>query len=309
MMELPKWYLDSSEELAAAINNRYMPAFTQLIEETGLQGGDFMAAQTAVSTAPAPLTPDVFLARTPYQARASVISQLEEVVGRGVLTKVGDEVYALTEAGQKVAVRIAATAVATGQSITQTMPMESRRLVERVAAALYGLVQSCIAAPEPPHPCLERSRFFDPGSDAPIVERLRRYLNDLSAFRDDAHLAAWQPYSLKGHEWEAFSHIHGGYVFGERVTTAAELAEKLGSFRGYDAAAYEMALQKVVERGWLMVENGRYAPTAAGNQVREAVETETDRLFFTPWQVDESELNQLKTDLEWLIAQLQVSQD
>ncbi len=304
-MERPKWYLDLSEELATAINAHYMPTLTQLIEETGLQGGDFTAVQTAVSTVPDPLTPDVFLVRTPYQARAHVMTQLEGSVERGVLAKVGDEEYVLTEAGQKLAARIAATAVAVAQTINLTSPANG----ERLAVLLRSLVESSMATPEPRHPSLDRSRFYDPGLEAPVVERIRRYLNDLNAFRDDAHLAAWQPYGLEGYEWEAFSHIHGVYVFGEPATTAADLAEKLGGFRGYDTVAYEMALQKVCTRGWLTVADGRYTPTAEGKQIREVVEAETDRLFFTPWKLNAPEMTELKTSLEWLIAQLQLSQD
>lgn len=289
-MAYPRWYLDLSEELANNINAWYMPLLVQLIEELGVQGGDIGAAQTAVSTAPAPLTPDTYLGRTPYQTRQIVIDQLEGATERGTLAKVGDEAYVLTEAGQKLATRIAATAVAAAHTVTSVSNADG----ERLAALLRRVVDGCVAAAEPSHPNLNRSRFYDPGVDAPVVERVRRYLNDLFAFRDDAHIAAWRSYDLAGYEWEAFSHIHGDYVFGEAVATAVELAEKLGGFRGYEADAYEAVLRKVAARGWLMAEDGRYTVTAEGEQVREAVEAETDALFFAPWPLKDVEIEQVR---------------
>ncbi len=289
-MTYPRWYLDLSEELANHINAWYMPLLMQLIEELGVQGGDIGAAQTAVSTAPVPLTPDTYLGRTPYQTRQIVVDQLEGAAGRGTLAKVGDEAYVLTEAGKKLATRIAATAVAAAHTVTPVSNADG----ERLAALLRRVVDACVAAAEPSHPNLNRSRFYDPGASAPVVERVRRYLNDLNAFRDDAHIAAWRSYDLEAYEWEAFSHIHGEYVFGAAVATAVELAEKLGGFRGYEADDYEAALRKVVARGWLMVADGRYTVTAEGKQVREAVEAETDALFFAPWQLNEVETQELR---------------
>ncbi len=163
---------------------------------------------------------------------------------------------------------------------------------------LRNVVDASSAADEPDAPCLKRSRFYEPGDSAPTLERVRRALNDLAAFRDDVHVAAWREYDLAGYEWEAFSHASGEFVFGDAAPTGEELAAKLGGFRGYNAEAYTAALEKVAARGWLVAENGRFAVTAEGKQVRQSVEDETNRLFYTPWTLSDDELTTLQASME-----------
>ncbi len=290
-MERYQWYTAASQQLATDINNHYLPGIMPLLQEMDVQGGDTLVAQTALSAAPQPLTAAVHLERTPYQSADSVLTRLSGAAERGVLETVTDKTFRLTEKGEKIAHAVPAAAVTAAQAV-QWLSLDD---AENLAHLLRRMVDASLSAAEPAHPNLNRSRFYDPGPDAPALERLRRYLNDLNAFRDDAHIAAWQAYDLAGYEWEAFSHVHGEYVFGDPVATAAALAEKLSSFRGYDAAAYEGALQKVAERGWLEAENGRYTVTAEGRQVRDAVEMETDRLFFAPWNLTDGEVSEMKS--------------
>lgn len=293
-MEQHKWFLTISGQVATDINNYYMPALVGLLQELSIQGSDVGVVQTAMSELPNPITPEVYLSRTPYQSREIVLAQFEGACERGYLQKADEAAYHLTDQGESVAREIPATAVKTAASI-QPLPENE---AEQLTALMWKVVAAALASIEIKHPALDRSRYYDPGPEAPATEKIRRYLNDLNAFRDDAHIAAWQAYDLAGYEWEAFSHIHGEYVFGGAVSNGQELAEKLSSFRGYDAEAYESALQKLVERGWLRAENGRYAVSEEGKFVRDAVETETDRLFFDPWNLTEKEEERLKALLE-----------
>lgn len=293
------WFIPLSGEVTNEINRHYAAALTTLMETVDLQGPEIFAAQVALSEAPKPVTPAVFLERTPYRTWRSVLEQLTTAVEKGILTATDDEMFSLTEQGKEIGRTVAAEAVKAGATVNVEVDSE------RIASLLFSLVDSCLAAEEPSHPCLNRSRFYDPGPAAPVIERLRRYLNDLNAFRDDVHMAAWQAYEVAGYEWEAFSHVHGDYVFGEPAANGEALAEKLGSFRGYDAQAYETALQKVTMCGWLTAADGRYRVTAEGKQVREAVEVETDRLFFAPWSLSAAEEAELKTLMEQLQQSLQ----
>lgn len=293
-MEQHKWFSTTSGQVATDINNYYMPALVDLLQALSIQGSDVGVVQTAMSELPNPLKPEVYLTRTPYQSREIVITQFEGACERGYLQKVDEAAYHLTDQGESVAREIPATAVKTAATI-QPLPENE---AEQLTALMWKVVDAAVTSNEIKHPALDRSRYYDPGPQAPATEKLRRYLNDLNAFRDDVHIAAWQAYDLMGYEWEAFSHIHGEYVFGGAVSNGQELAEKLSSFRGYDAEAYESALQKLVERGWLRVENGRYTVTEEGKFVRDAVETETDRVFFDPWNLTENEEDKLKALLE-----------
>ncbi|MCP4357828.1 MAG: hypothetical protein GY796_07425 [Chloroflexi bacterium] len=290
-MDKLAWFNKLSGQVANGINEQYMPEIMPLVESSAAELGDFAAAQTAVSTDPDPLTPEIYLIRTPYQTREIILGQFEGAAERGFLKKTGDEAYALTDVGRELAEKIAITADSSGKKV-QALPQAE---MDQLVSLLHAVVDACVEAAEPPHSNLNRSRFYDPGLDAPAIERVRRYLNDLNAFRDDAHISAWQAYDLAGYEWEAFSHIHGEFVFGDPVGNGEELAEKLNGFRGYDAPAYETALQEVTARGWLEEDDGRYKSTAEGRQLRENVEVETDRLFFAPWELNVNETVALET--------------
>ena len=118
---------------------------------------------------------------------------------------------------------------------------------------------------------------------------VRRCLIDLLAFRDDAHIAAWQPYDVSGHTWEAFT-----YVWRGEAGTAAELAEKL-PYRNYDEQAYADALEDLTARGWIVQKDGKYVATDKGKQLRQEAERATDRYYDAPWAcLDEAETSEAK---------------
>jgi hypothetical protein len=111
----------------------------------------------------------------------------------------------------------------------------------------------------------------------------------LNAYRDDAHLAAWQELDVDGREWETVT-----YVWRGEGRAAAELAEKL-AFRGYSDADYQAALIDLVERGWLKREGEEFRLNDAGYAARQAAEEKTDEYFYAPWDVlDEAEIAELQ---------------
>ena len=112
-------------------------------------------------------------------------------------------------------------------------------------------------------------------------------------------MAAFRKYDVPAHEWEAFSHVWGENIWGDQVNTAVDVAKKL-SFRGYTEADYTNALDASIDRGWLTKnEKNVYALTDKGKAIREEAEQETDRLFFTPWQLfAPRELNALMDGLQ-----------
>lgn len=288
-MKTHPWFLQISDEVAQAINERYMPVLEALLAAHEVDGNALGVTQVAYAAEPDATTAAIFLERTPYMTETAVLANLDNGVEHGLLTAVAPQTYRLTEKGRVLAQAIPASVLEIAAGLT---PLPAAQL-ERLAALLRQLVDASLAAPNLAKPCLERSRLYDPGAAAPVVERIRRYLNDLNAFRDDAHISAWRSYELAGYEWETLGHVHGAYVFGEPAVTAVALAEKLGGFRGYDVAAYQAALDKLTARGWLTVTDGQYAATAEGEQMRAAAEEETDRLYFAPWALTGAELADL----------------
>jgi DNA-binding MarR family transcriptional regulator len=109
------------------------------------------------------------------------------------------------------------------------------------------------------------------------LAKIDQHLDDLNAFRDDAHLAAWKPYEVSGHAWEALTFVWRG-----EASTAEELVEKLSS-RGHSVEAYTEALAGLVGRGWVEETSDGYRITEKGQALRQQAEEATDRIFFAPW--------------------------
>jgi len=91
--------------------------------------------------------------------------------------------------------------------------------------------------------------------------------------RDDCHMAAWRASSLSGPEVEVLTR-----AWREEAADEAALADLLPHQRPEDVTA---AIARLRKDG--LVERDRLSVTSAGASARQAIEDETDRLFFTPW--------------------------
>jgi hypothetical protein len=128
----------------------------------------------------------------------------------------------------------------------QPLPEEALR---QINALLSHLVAATLAAPEPQEKwAIVYSRWTDPGAGTPGAVMpgsvlTGQYLTDLLRFRDDAHVAAWKPYGISGHAWEALT-----FLWRDQAHTAKALAEQL-PFRGHSSETYAQALAGLADRG------------------------------------------------------------
>jgi hypothetical protein len=125
--------------------------------------------------------------------------------------------------------------------------------------------------------CLRYSRNRALQGDAPILQRIGHYFSDFNAFRDDAHMAAWQAQGVEAHAWEAFALVATGLA-----ETAVSVYEAL-FFRGHSIAEYGQGLAESVQRGWLTQDGDRFTLTEAGRQTHQTIEQATDAYFYAPW--------------------------
>jgi hypothetical protein len=95
--------------------------------------------------------------------------------------------------------------------------------------------------------------------------------------RDDSHMAAWREASLDGPTLDALTRIWRG-----EAASAEDLAAKLTSQRPADVGA-ELAR---LRRDGLVSASDPPRVTDKGMRARQAIEDETDRLFFTAWPDD-----------------------
>ena len=113
--------------------------------------------------------------------------------------------------------------------------------------------------------------------DVSALSKVIQYLSDLNAFRDDTHMAAYRPYDVEGHTWEAFSFVANGHA-----TTADEIFNLL-AYRGFSRIDWQDSLNDLAERNWLQEQDGKYNVTDSGQAVRDEVEQKTDSYFYAPW--------------------------
>lgn len=287
----------TAQETMQAFTPFYQEEMGRIIAEKGPQTGWF-ALHLARGAEPEPLTMQRFLHVVPYGNPEQGAHMFNELVETGFVAATADG-YRLTSKGRTAVEDVFDVA---HSSIGAAPALDDAEMAQAVAL-LERLVAATLAAPEPEAKwSLRYSRWTDPGAAAAANARIDQYITDLYRYRDDAHVAAWQPHGVSGQAWEALT-----FVWRDEADTAAALGEKLAN-RGYTADQYAEALAQLVQRGWLVEENGRYALTDAGRRVREDAEAATNRHFFVGWQaLDENELEQLHVLLTRLTERLRAA--
>jgi len=268
-----------------ALGEHYAPDMDQAATEMGLSGWYGGWLLPAWWAEPEPISSTRLRLRSPYTSTRYYNERLARAARHGFLTPTAEaeNEYRLTELGRQAAIHMMEAMYA---KMAGLQPLSSTDL-ERLARLLHRLVMSCLAVPEPPGKlAILTSRRIDPGDDVSVVVRIDQYGGDLAAYRDDAHLAAWQPYNIACHAWEAFSLLWCG-----EANSLDGLYKKLER-RGYWLDEYRQALEDLIQRGWVREDVGGYRVTVLGREIRQAAEEATDQYFYAPWSclnLDETE--------------------
>jgi hypothetical protein len=274
-----------------ALTARYSPAIDAHAETLGFERDEWYGWLMAAHIfEPDPVSAARLGRRSAYTASSALDAYLAKGERLGLLRPVGPGEYRLTDAGH-VAVRGLINAAYAAMAPYRPLPEDD---LERLAGLVYRLVQASLAAPEPPGKwCLHIARHYDPGANAPVVVRLDQYLSDLNAYRDDAHLASWQPYGISGQAWESLTVLWYG-----DAKTLDELSAKLAR-RGYRRDDYAAALDDLARRGWVAQDGDTWRLTALGQSVRDEAEALTNRYFYLPWTcLDDVEKDRLRSLLD-----------
>ena len=228
----------------------------------------------ALEFAPEPLTVERFRRRAVYSSPSLTRALLELLASEQYFDPIEGE-YHLTKKGHAEAEKIRQFRINTFEGFEPISP--------DISAQIEGYMKRIILASLEVDTIstwsLVHSRKRAPEKDAPALAKIVQYGSDFNAFRDDAHMAAFGEYDVEGHVWEAFS-----YIKNQQATTVADLYEKL-AYRGFYTQDWQLALDTLVNRGWLEVRNGIYATTSKGLEVSQDIEAKTDSYFYEPWEV------------------------
>jgi DNA-binding PadR family transcriptional regulator len=276
-------------------------AVNPLFEKHGLdEPGMFWVVYRATGYAPEPISVESFTRLDPYSNPARYGDWLSRAVEVGLIRESQDGGFELTENGS-TALQEANHAFYTRLGEIEALPGED---MERLVGLLNKVAQACLEAGKPVEKgTLTVTHQVHPSQEYAPLAKLDQHLDDLRAFRDDAHLAAWKPYGVSGYVWEALTYLWRG-----DASTAEELLEALPR-RGHSVETYEEALSDLAGRGWIEGTPDGYRLTEEGEGLRAEAEEATDRFFYAPWAcLDELEIaqlhrtvTQLKDDLEGMV--------
>lgn len=270
-----------------ALSSHYVPVIQQTAAQLKLPEWCTGILLPALSFDPEPVTAEKMRKRGAYTAESLYSQRLSEAARQELLqeTEHGAGEYRLTARGREAAESILQAA---NECMSRLQPLPEEEL-DQLAALLNRVVQACLKAPSPPGKwCIELACRVNTGISPHLLVRIDHYLSDLSAYRDDAHLAAWQPHGCSGQAWEAFTLLWRG-----EARTLDELFSKLER-RGFSREEYRQALDDLIQRGWLQAEGEQYVLTPRGEQIRQAAEEQTDAYFHAPWDcLSENELEAL----------------
>ncbi|HEX5689356.1 MAG TPA: hypothetical protein VFX76_05110, partial [Roseiflexaceae bacterium] len=229
----------------------------------------------ATEFAPEPLTLDNLRVRHTYASERIMVAMLELMATEQWLDRDATAGYHLTEVGRDWANRLRPRRHAQIAALEEPLaPGE----VARLAHLLGRVIDGSLASVAPDSWSLAHSRRRAPAADAPPLVQIFQYVEDINAFRDDAHMAAWRAHDVEGYVWESFAYVVDG-----QATTAAAQFEQL-AYRGHSRVERAAALEQLARRGWVeQIDDQAYQPTEAGRAVHAAVERQTDEYFYAPW--------------------------
>ncbi len=274
------------------------PAILQLRAGRAESPGWFLIQ--AAEFDPEPLTVENLRVRDIYASERIVQALLELMASEEWLDRSADDAYYLTAKGRAALQH----RIQRQRELTAgLMPLPADDLAQ-LTALLAQLIDASLAAP-PGSWCLAHSRRRAPAHGDPALVRMAQYFSDFNAFRDDAHMAAWQSHQLDGYVWEAFALVCDG-----EANSATSLFEQL-AYRGYSCGEYATALETLTRRSWLEPDAtaGAYRVTADGRAARAHVERLTDSYFYAPWScLAEAQIEELRALLLRFTQQLRASE-
>jgi len=239
----------------------------------------------AYNLRPESISADLFQCRNPYANPSSIQEVLEDSVEAGYLEQVNKGDYKPSQKGSS-AIEVVHEAFYGYVNLLDHFPDDQMKelcsllskLVESVTQADLGESKLCFDVSYRGHIPVEHG----------TLAKVDQHLDDMNAFRDDAHIAAWKPTGVDGHAWEVLTFVWNG-----DANTPEGLAERL-PYRQYTADNYREALDHLAQKGWIEIGPEGYVVTKEGKKIRDEAEQATDRNYFDPWKaLSDDELNRL----------------
>jgi len=271
MDNLSLWEL--TQETYRAIVPTYGPVIDHFCTETGLNGLAVSWLLAAFTFEPETISPTRLQVRGPYTAASAYQAKLAALADKSLLAEVKPSEYLLTMRGEIEIIRLLKEV---REAIAEADPLP---LVasQRLAALLEILVHASLdALPPPNHWSIALAYKLMPAASPPLPYT-EQAVSCLNGYRDDAHLAAWQPSGLSATAFETLT------LFWRGEADSLEAVSQHLRHRGHSLRVYMHALETLRARGFVECDDGHPHLTQSGKEFRQQVEVKTDRYFFAPW--------------------------
>jgi helix-turn-helix protein len=262
-----------TQEAGRAIVTHYAPVFDQFAARSGLSDRIVGLLLAAITFEPETVTPARLRVRDPYTAAEAYLSKLASAAQKGYLAEQAPGEFRLPPASRAEVQHLIDEARAVMARADPLTLSDSQRL----ASLLDRLVLAGLNTPPPPDTWSIRLSYKLMPAAAPPLPYTEQAISCLHGYRDDAHLAAWQPSGLTATALETLTLLWRG-----EADSLEAVCEK-SARRGHPSHVYAEALAELRKRSFL--EGPESAPrlTEAGKTFRDRVEDDTDHLFFAPW--------------------------
>ena len=273
------------------IQHTYEPVFSHFMHANGVDDHVIGILLAAVTFDPGTISPERLQVRGPYTSTSAWMERLFRAAEKGYLSEPEPGEFRLSRRGQTVTQRLIREAREAMQHADPLTYADSRRLAE----LLRRLVQSSLFTSPPPDTWSIRLAYQLMPVEEPPFPYIDQALSCLQAYRDDAHLAAWQPSGLSAPALEALTFIWRG-----EASSLESIYDRL-AFRGFELHDYQAAVDDLRQRNLLEGDNSSLQMTAVGKVFRDQVEQDTNNYFFASWSclssADKTELACLLTTL------------
>lgn len=268
-----------------------------LLRETGLSRPALFLLVHVAEQGPAGGTIDSLRPGAPYSTCDLHLGWLDEAIAGGFLERDPADHFHLTTSGTALVTRLETEATASLAGLQPLPAAELARLADEFATIAAGLDEAA-GGPEAHLRYAPRLAALAPAAAAAPLVRLERAIFALWLARDDAHIGAWQAARFPAPHLAILTQLWHG-----EVDSLAGLIVALGET--HESATIAELVEELGEQGYVEWRSGALQPTRAGYNVREAIESDTDELYFRQWPpLDADTLNWLHDALVRLIAAL-----
>ena len=283
--DLAVWTLE--RQVAKATVPLYQPAFEQFKTLRKIDEWTIGILMAALSFEPQPISPALLSIRGPYTSAEAYLNKLKSAAEADFLIEVDPGMFHLTAQGRLDIQNLMDQGRSLMADSDPLAPGESQRL----ARLLDHLVRACMDETSPPGKwCVRHAWKLMPSSEPPLPNA-EQALSCLSAYRDDAHLAAWQASGLSAVALEALT-----CLWRAEVDSLETINQKL-SYRGHPTAVYSNALIQLRKLELIAGGDHSLRLTLHGQAVRDQIEKTTEQYFFKPWSSLNEEQKAELTDL------------